>query len=149
MNKPNQKLMNDDNIKSLRSLSSKVLPSAQKIVLPELLSSAATNSQQGGATGAAKVPGNSDVSAVISDPSPLYQVKAQLQVRVGEATVTVGELLSAKEHQVLKLDRSLEQFVDLVLHGQVVARGQLVAVDGYFGVRITELPIPLQLGGRP
>ena len=59
--------------------------------------------------------------------------------------MTVGELLSAKENQVLRLDRTLDQAVDLLLEGQVIARGQLVAVDDYFAVRITELPVPLQL----
>lgn len=79
------------------------------------------------------------------DAHPLHQVKTRLQVCVGEANVTVGELLGAKENQVLRLDRTLDQAVDLLLEGQVVARGQLVAVDDYFAVRITELPLPLQL----
>jgi flagellar motor switch protein FliN/FliY len=35
--------------------------------------------------------------------------------------------------------------VDLLLDGKVVARGQLVAVDGHFAVRITELPVALKL----
>jgi flagellar motor switch protein FliN/FliY len=74
---------------------------------------------------------------------PLHAVKIRLQVRVGEAFMTVGDLLGAREHEVLVLDRAVEQPVDLVLEGSVVARGQLVAVDGLFAVRITELPLPL------
>jgi flagellar motor switch protein FliN/FliY len=58
--------------------------------------------------------------------------------------MTVGELLAARENEVLVLDRTVEQPVDLVLEGSVVARGQLVAVDGSFAVRITELPLPLK-----
>ena len=60
--------------------------------------------------------------------------------------ITVGELLAAKESQVLTLDRSVSQPVDLVLEGHVVARGQLVAVGSQFAVRLTELPIPLNTG---
>ncbi|MFM2450606.1 MAG: hypothetical protein RIS44_3056 [Pseudomonadota bacterium] len=89
-----------------------------------------------------------DTAAVLPlklDAHPLHQVRTRLQVCVGEASVTVGELLGAKENQVLRLDRTLDQAVDLLLEGQVVARGQLVAVDDYFAVRITELPLPLQL----
>jgi flagellar motor switch protein FliN len=71
-------------------------------------------------------------------------VKVRLQVRVGEAAMTVGDLLAARENAVLVLDRSVEQPVDLMIEGQVVARGQLVAVDGAFAVRITELPLPLK-----
>ena len=76
--------------------------------------------------------------------SPLHAVKVQLQVCVGQAAMTVGQLLGAREHEVLTLDRDVEQPVDLLLEGRVVARGQLVAVDGRFGVRITELPLPLK-----
>ncbi len=76
---------------------------------------------------------------------PLHQVKTTLQVCVGAATVTVGELLGAQAQQVILLDRSVDQPVDLLLEGQVVARGQLVAVGDRFAVRLTELPLPLSL----
>ena len=68
-----------------------------------------------------------------------------MQVCVGKVAVTVGELMSAKAEQVLVLDRSIATPVDLVLEGQVVARGELVAVGDRFGVRLTELPLPLGL----
>lgn len=92
-----------------------------------------------------------DSNPVISAVNPLHQVKTTLQVCVGSAAITVGELLGAKEQQVLLLDRSVMQPVDLVLEGHVVARGQLVAVGNQFAVRLTELPIPLNTGfaGRP
>ena len=81
---------------------------------------------------------------------PLHQVKATLQVYLGSATLTVGELMSAAKNQLLVLDRTVGQPVDLLLEGQVVARGQLVALDDRFAVRITELPLPLDLqGGSP
>jgi flagellar motor switch protein FliN/FliY len=76
---------------------------------------------------------------------PIHQVKATLQVYLGSATLTIGELMSAAENQVLVLDRTVAQPVDLLLEGQVVARGQLVALDDRFAVRITELPLPLDL----
>jgi flagellar motor switch protein FliN/FliY len=39
----------------------------------------------------------------------------------------------------------VDQPVDVLLEGQVVARGVLVAVDDHFGIRITELPLSLDL----
>lgn len=90
-------------------------------------------------TGAAEGP------RLLREPHPLHAVKVRLQVCVGEAEMTVGELLGAREHEVLVLERTVEQPVDLVLEGKVVARGELVAVDGAFALRITELPVPLKL----
>ncbi len=81
---------------------------------------------------------------VLDSLNPLHSVRARLQVCVGEVELSVGELLAAKEHQVLVLNRTIEQPVDMLLEGKVVARGHLVAVDGCFAVRITELPVPLR-----
>lgn len=75
--------------------------------------------------------------------SPLLDVKARLRVCVGDAVMTVGELTRAQVGQVVSLDREVDGPVDLVLEGRVVARGQLVAVGEYFGIRLTELPLPL------
>ena len=40
--------------------------------------------------------------------------------------------------------RNPDKPVDLVLEGKVVARGQRVAVDGKFAIRISELPVALK-----
>lgn len=89
---------------------------------------------------------SSDAVSILQSVNPLHQVKAQLQVCVGGATLSVGELMSMKAQQVLVLDRGIQNPVDLILEGQVVARGQLVTVDDQFAVRITELPLALKLG---
>jgi flagellar motor switch protein FliN len=81
---------------------------------------------------------------LVSHFNPLHAVRTRLQVCVGDIELTVGELLAAKEHQVLLLNRAVDEPIELLLEGKVVARGQLVAVDGHFGVRITELPVPLK-----
>jgi flagellar motor switch protein FliN/FliY len=81
--------------------------------------------------------------------NPLLQVRATVQVLLGEASLTVGELATARAGQVLALDRPVDGLVDLVLNGHVVARGQLVAVDDHFAVRLTETPPPLLSPGTP
>lgn len=109
--------------------------SAQRLAFSELESSPV----------AANAPLAIDAAALgRADPSnPLHHVKTSLTVRVGTVDITVGELVNAKERQVLRLDQTVDQPVDILLAGQVVARGTLVAVGEHFGVRITELPRPL------
>ncbi len=109
---------------------------AQRIELSEL------------STASADVPPSAGKGApLVPSLHPLHQVKTTLQVCVGSATLTVGELLGAQEQQVLQLDRDIHQPVDLLLEGHVVARGQLVAVGDRFAVRITELPLPMNIDG--
>jgi flagellar motor switch protein FliN len=68
----------------------------------------------------------------------LGSVKVKVQVRVGGAETSVGELLELKQGSVLALDRLVDQPLDVLVDDHVVARGVLVAVGEYFGVRISE-----------
>ena len=69
----------------------------------------------------------------------LAGVKAQLSVRAGQASTTVGEILGLKAGAVLQLDAALNAPFDVLLGDQVVARGELVAVGEHFGLRVTEV----------
>jgi flagellar motor switch protein FliN len=88
-------------------------------------------------------------SALLKDAHPLHQIKTKVQVRVGEAELTVGELIEAKEGQVLRLNRPIHEAVELLIEGRVIARGHLVALDGRFAIRISEVPQSLRLPNRP
>jgi flagellar motor switch protein FliN/FliY len=125
-------------------------PTVQNLSLPSLEPVAT----QGGpaapaapAPQAAVAPDHRAAAPLLRSGHPLHDVKARVMVCVGGATITVGELLAARQDQVLRLDRAVDQPVDLLVEGQLIARGQLVAVDDYFGVRITELPLPLPAHG--
>lgn len=98
------------------------LPSAQILELSEL---------DGRATDGKNVLGGS--------MDLLQGVKVSLKVVLGEANTTLGELMNMKEQSVLKIDREIGQPIDITVNGNVVARGELVAIDDNFGVRITEI----------
>jgi flagellar motor switch protein FliN/FliY len=81
----------------------------------------------------------SGASLLGHSPALLNGVSVRLSIMVGEASTTLGELMALREASVLKLDRTVDAPVDVLVNGKVVARGQLVAVDDHFGVRITEI----------
>jgi flagellar motor switch protein FliN/FliY len=83
--------------------------------------------------------------SLVDDVNPLHQVKTTVQVCVGSVSLSIGELMALKADQVLRLQQAVEEPVDLLVEGKPVARGQLVAVDGHFAIRITELPVALQV----
>lgn len=74
----------------------------------------------------------------------LDSVKVSLSVVVGQAHITLGELMGLKESALLKIERAVDAPIEVLVNGNVVARGQLVAVDDNFGVRITEIAQPVQ-----
>lgn len=79
------------------------------------------------------------VNVLAGNLNLLQGVKVNMTVVVGEANTTLGELMNLKEQSVLKIDRPVNQPIDITVNGNVVARGQLVVVDDNFGVRITEI----------
>jgi flagellar motor switch protein FliN/FliY len=79
------------------------------------------------------------VSILSGSLDAVYSVKTRITVVAGHATASIGELMEMRADQVLKLESLADEPVDIVLEGSVVARGQLVAVDDNFGVRIVEI----------
>ncbi|MFP3902686.1 MAG: FliM/FliN family flagellar motor switch protein [Armatimonadota bacterium] len=69
----------------------------------------------------------------------LGEIPLAVEVRVGSAELTLAELLECKAGTVLELDASADSMADLLIGGQPVARGELVAVDGRLGIRIVEV----------
>lgn len=75
--------------------------------------------------------------------NPLHQIKTRVSVCVGSVVLSVGDLLKAQKDQVIRLDNLVEDPVDLLIEGQVIARGMLVAMGDHFAVRITDVPVAL------
>ena len=67
-------------------------------------------------------------AALACDPNPLLAIQVKLQVCLGAVSMTVGQLLAAREGQVLALDRAVDAPVDLLLEGKV-GEGADVAVS--------------------
>jgi len=81
-------------------------------------------------------------AALMKSPWPfLGSVKVNVTVRVGGTEATVAQVLELRQGAVLELDRLIDQPLDVMVDGHVVARGSLVAVGDHFGVRITETAI--------
>jgi flagellar motor switch protein FliN/FliY len=70
----------------------------------------------------------------------LGQLKVKLAARLGNAEMSVAELTALQKGGTIKLDRLLDQPIELLVEGHVVAQGSLVAVGEHFGLRITAAP---------
>jgi len=81
-----------------------------------------------------------EASAVLnsSEPalSPLTEVPVCLTVRVGAATLTLGELLALEQGSIVALNKKIGEPVEILVGDRVVATGELVRVEEELGVRI-------------
>lgn len=69
----------------------------------------------------------------------LLDLDLPLSVRFGQTQLTVQALSRLAPGAVIDLHRSLDEPVEVLVSGKVVARGEVVVVDGNYGVRVTEV----------
>lgn len=67
----------------------------------------------------------------------LAEVQVELAVELGRVKLPLRDLLSLAPGAVLELDRAADAPVDVLVNGCLVARGEVVVIDGQFGVRVT------------
>jgi flagellar motor switch protein FliN/FliY len=59
-----------------------------------------------------------------------------VRISIARTTVPLREVLRLSTGSVLELNRSLDDLVDLVVNNRVVAQGEIVVVEGNYGIRI-------------
>jgi flagellar motor switch protein FliN len=69
----------------------------------------------------------------------LMEVELAVTLRFGSRRLLLREVLELNPGAVVELDRQVEEPVDLLVDGRLVARGQVVVMDGDYGIRVTEV----------
>jgi flagellar motor switch protein FliN len=93
-----------------------------------------------------KAPSAPTASPVTSSLSPglelLLDVELEASLRFGSREMPLGEILDLGPGDVVELDRHVADPVDLIVGDKIVARGDVVLVNGNFGLRVTEVAAP-------
>lgn len=72
--------------------------------------------------------------------SAMLNVRMDVQIVIGRASLPLSNLISLSQGAVVELDRRIGDPIDVVVNGQVVARGELVSGgDNGLGVKLTEI----------
>ncbi|MCU1336592.1 MAG: flagellar motor switch protein FliN [Bryobacterales bacterium] len=69
----------------------------------------------------------------------LMHVQVPVSVSFGATQIRMKDLLNLTAGSVVELDRALHDNVEVRVNDRVIARGEVVAVDGHYGVRVLEL----------
>jgi flagellar motor switch protein FliN len=72
----------------------------------------------------------------------LLDVELEAALRFGCRELPLGEILDLGAGDVVELDRDVADPVDLLVGDRIVARGEVVLVNGNFGLRVTEVAAP-------
>jgi flagellar motor switch protein FliN len=69
----------------------------------------------------------------------LMEVELAMTMRFGARRLLLREVLDLSPGAVIELDRKVQESVDLLLDGRLVARGEVVVIGGSYGLRVTEV----------
>lgn len=72
----------------------------------------------------------------------LLDVELEAALRFGSREMSLGAILDLGPGDVVHLDRHVSDPVDLIVADKIVARGEVVLVNGNFGLRVTEVATP-------
>jgi flagellar motor switch protein FliN/FliY len=69
----------------------------------------------------------------------LGNIPVKATVELGQTELSLKEILDLSEGSIVELDRLAGEPLDLKVGGQLVAQGEVVAIDDSYGLRITNV----------
>ncbi len=69
----------------------------------------------------------------------IFDVPVKVTAVLGKARMNIAELMKLDGGAIIGLDRRVGEPIDLYVNDRLIARGELVLVDGVLGVTMTEV----------
>jgi flagellar motor switch protein FliN/FliY len=69
----------------------------------------------------------------------LMNVSLAVTAELGRCTMRVSDVLKIGRGTIVELDRLAGAPIDVLVNARLIARGEVVAIDDRFGVRVTEV----------
>ena len=61
-----------------------------------------------------------------------------MTVQIGQAQMTLAELVKLGSGSLVTLDRDAHEPADIFVNGKLVARGEVVTIDEKYAIRVSE-----------
>ena len=69
----------------------------------------------------------------------LAEIPLRVSVEVGSTALRLSDLMDLSEGSVVELDRQAHELLDIMANGTLIAKGEVVTVNGRFGIRVVEV----------
>jgi len=81
----------------------------------------------------------SDVPALNPNMSLLLDVELEATLRFGSHDMSLRDIIGMTPGTVVELDQLANEPVELLVAGRLIARGEVVVVEGHFGLQVSEV----------
>ena len=85
---------------------------------------------------------NSISNSVGSNIDMVLDIPVQLSVELGRTKLPIKQILELKPGSVVELDSVSGEPIDVLVNGYLIAQGEIVVVNGKFGIRLTDVVTP-------
>lgn len=92
-----------------------------------------------GYSGAGAMDDDSSYAADGPSLEAVFDVPVKVQAVLGRARMPIAELVSMRPGYVVELDRRVGEAIDILVNNRLIARGEIVMIDGSLGVTLTEI----------
>ena len=72
----------------------------------------------------------------------VLDIPVQISVELGRKKVPIKQILELKPGSVVELDSVAGESIDVLVNGHLIAQGEMVVVNGKFGIRLTDVLTP-------
>ena len=73
------------------------------------------------------------------DKNLFTNIKVDVSIELGRTRISLKKLYELKSGSIIEMSRLVGEPLDLVINDQVIARGEVVAVNSNYGIRITHI----------
>ena len=88
------------------------------------------------------MPSQSNPASSFNNLDVVLNIPVDVSLELGRAKVDLQNLIDLNQGSVLELNRLVDEPVDVLVNGCLVAKAEVVVVDNKFGARITNIVSP-------
>lgn len=85
------------------------------------------------------LPANDGVIDSGSNLDIVLEIPVTLSLEIGRTRMRIADLLKLSTGSVIDLNKMVDEPLDILVNGRLVAQGEAVVIDGKFGVRVTDI----------
>ncbi|MFV9473406.1 flagellar motor switch protein FliN [Advenella sp. RU8] len=78
------------------------------------------------------------------DFSFIKDIPVQLSVELGRARLPIKDILKLGQGSIVELNAQAGEPMDVLINGMLIAQGEIVSVNGNYGVRLTDIITPAE-----
>lgn len=96
-------------------------------------------------------PGSDDMNVVPTGNTAMspnldmvMDIAVTLSIELGRTRMSIHDLLQLKPDSVIEMQRLVDEPMDVLVNGTLVAHGEVVVIDERLGIRLTDIASPME-----